>query len=763
MDAKPPSRLPLVGLALAAVAGIAVGDIFDPDPRFAVAVGLLCLVGGARKTWALLLATAAIFAAVHVWQWQDNPSRAWARAIAPEPRAVRVTGIIIDEPEPVQGSVGRWRTKVRTEKWEVDGRTFHRTTDLVARWQGESTPRYGDLWSIEGIVAAPEAPRNPGQFDARLWRERQNVFLELRGRETDRSRLIARDRGSAVKAAAIASREWIMRALGLGLENDESVRAVIAGITLGAREDAAESFADAFRQTGTMHLFSVSGLHVGMFGLLLWLALRPLGLTRRHSVLIIVPTLLFYAMVTGAQPASLRAAAMISIALGGLLLDRPVSTGNSLAAAALLLLGADTNQLFQPGFQLSFCVVASILLLAPFFDRRLVPVLRPDAFIPRRLYTAAQKLQSSLGRALAATLSVSLASWLGSLGLTAGYFHLVPLASIPTNMVAVPLAFAILALAMLAIIAAPFSSWVAVVFNNANWGATSALLAVVPWAASLPGAYLSLPPGWLLPPAQLTVFDLGTGGAQLLRTREQAWLLDTGATRDFESVVEPALRAAGIARLDALVLTHGDAGHIGGAPLVMESASPRRIFDSTLRDRSRVRRDFHAALAAGKIPKSLVLPGDRALLGPETSVEFLFPYPERGGRTADDQTIITRLDQGAFRILLMSDAGAETENFLLRTAPETLKADILVLGRHGDDLMATADFLAAVQPRAIILAAPDPFRDGSDEAALRERLVASAAQIFDQQECGAVTVTFSEDSAEVRGFLGGQAIEFSPR
>jgi len=258
MDAKHPPRLPLVGLALAAVTGIAFGDFFHPDPRLAAAIALLCLAGGVRKTWALLLATAAIFAAVHVWQWQENPSRAWARTIAPEPRAVRITGIIIDEPEPVQGSAGRWRAKVRAEKWEVDGHVFHRTTDLVARWQGGSSPRYGDLWSIEGVVAAPEAPRNPGQFDARLWRERQNVFLELRGRETDRSRLIARDRGSPIKAAAIASREWIMRALGLGLENDESVRAVIAGITLGAREDAAESFADAFRQTGTMHLFSIN-------------------------------------------------------------------------------------------------------------------------------------------------------------------------------------------------------------------------------------------------------------------------------------------------------------------------------------------------------------------------------------------------------------------------------------------------------------------------------------------------------------------------
>ena len=184
---------------------------------------------------------------------------------------------------------------------------------------------------------------------------------------------------------------------------------------------------------------------------------------------------------------------------------------------------------------------------------------------------------------------------------------------------------------------------------------------------------------------------------------------------------------------------------------------------SAVRAIARVGLVVHAALAAGNIPKSLVLPGDRENLGPETSVEFLFPHPGRGGRTADDQTIITRLDQGAFRILLMSDAGAETENFLLRSAPEKLKADILVLGRHAEDLLATTDFLAAVQPRAIILAAPDPFRDGSDEPALHERLAASDAAVFDQQQCGAVTVTFGAERAQIRGFLGGPTVELAPR
>ena len=111
----------------------------------------------------------------------------------------------------------------------------------------------------------------------------------------------------------------------------------------------------------------------------------------------------------------------------------------------------------------------------------------------------------------------------------------------------------------------------------------------------------------------------------------------------------------------------------------------------------------------------------------------------------------------------MSDSGAETEAMLLRGDCEDLRADILVLGRHSEDLFAKEEFLAAVRPRVVVLAAPDPFPEGSDEAALRERLTATGAEIFDQQECGAVTIIYHPGHAEIRGFLDHRSVEIPPR
>ena len=757
------SRLPLLGVALAAVSGILVAEYFPP-PLPVLAVATLTALASAffrGNTATVLLAAAGTFALAHAWQWNANPDRAWAEAVAPAPRHAEVTGILIDEPE--QRTPGIWRARLRAETWNFGADNVPRPAEIVVRWRSGKTARYGDRWRLAGRLAPFAPTRNPGQFDTASWWARQNVFLELRSRDAGQAELLARDQGSPVKAAALSARAWIMGTLGIGLESRPQIHAVIAGITLGASGDAAEDFEPAFRQTGTLHLFAVSGLHVGMFGLLLWFALRPLGLNRRQAILVIVPLLFFYSLVTGAKPSSLRAATMISLALGGFLLDRAPAPGNSLAAAALVLLGYDTNQLFQPGFQLSFVVVAAIILLAPPLDRRLAARWRPDPFLPRKLYSFFQRGQARAGRFAAASLAVSASSWLGSLPLTVSFFHLVPVLAIPGNMIAVPLAFVVLSLAVLALLGGAFTPFLAAVFNHVNSVVTAALIALVQWTAALPGAWFHLPPAFLQPAARLTVFDLSTGGAQLLRTRDGAWLFDTGTEHDARTVLEPALRAAGIGQLDAVVLTHGDNEHLGGAPHLLATQSPRQWITGALRDRSRSRATLHALLQDRAQPKSLALPGDRLRAGPETVITILHPAPSDRARIADDQSIVARLDQGPFRILLMGDSGAAAEDALIRRSAGELRADILVLGRHKEDLFATDEFLAAVQPRVVILAPRDPFRDGSDEPALRTRLAATGAELFDQDQCGAVIVTYGKDHAQLRGFLNGQAAALTPR
>src|SRR5207302_6946806 len=123
------------------------------------------------------------------------------------------------------------------------------------------------------------------------------------------------------------------------------------------------------------------------------------------------------AAITGLHTASVRAAVMSALLLGGIFFDRKVLALNSLAAAGFLILLFDSNQLFTSGFQLSFAVVGAIVLLADPMFVRFGRIVSPDPFLPRALLSRAQRFRIKAGRKVTRGASVSLAAWIGSLPL----------------------------------------------------------------------------------------------------------------------------------------------------------------------------------------------------------------------------------------------------------------------------------------------------------------------------------------------------------
>ena len=192
---------------------------------------------------------------------------------------------------------------------------------------------------------------------------------------------------------------------------------------------------------------------------------------------------------TGLKAASVRSALMAAIVLLGMMANRRPVLFNNLCAAGFLIVLIDTNQLFNPGFQLSFCVVAAIMLFSGPLASVLARPFRPDPFLPERLLSSPRRFLARGATRLASLVAVSTAAWLGSLPLTMGYFHLVSITALPCNMLAVPLSFAIMAVAMLSLGTGLFSAWVASIYNQTNWLLAKLLLGIVHTFASLPGSF----------------------------------------------------------------------------------------------------------------------------------------------------------------------------------------------------------------------------------------------------------------------------------
>src|SRR5207244_5761941 len=203
-----------------------------------------------------------------------------------------------------------------------------------------------DELKLFGIAEAIAPPRNPGEFDMSSYLARRDVRRRLFVRYPEDGVLVRHGGGNPILRAAQKSRAWMQSALYQNLDDAPDVQTFISGITLGLRHQTPEDIEEPFQQTGTLHLFAVAGLHVGIVAALLWmLATTVARLPRKWATAIVIPLVFFYAAVTGLHVSSIRAAAMASILLGGLFFERKAFLANSLAAAAFFLLCWDTNEL----------------------------------------------------------------------------------------------------------------------------------------------------------------------------------------------------------------------------------------------------------------------------------------------------------------------------------------------------------------------------------------------------------------------------------
>ncbi len=766
MDAaKAWPRQPFVGIALSAIAGVLAADVLP----FPGEIGLAACVGGAgcaailvRRSLVTYGFAAAAFFALHELRLHDSPAAALARLTGNAPTAVTVRGFVATQPKVSARGIATFTIALR--QIEIDGVSHATSARALVRWK--QTARYGDEVHLFGTAEPIPPPRNPGEFDMRAYLARHGVNRQLFIRYPENGRIVRHTTGNLIIAAADRTRTALQAILTRDLDDSPDVQAAITGMALGVRHQTPQDIEEPFQQTGTLHLFAVAGLHVAIVAQLLWIVARLARLGRKWSTGAIIVALFFYSAVTGLHTSSVRAAIMSAVLLSGYFVERKVFALNSVAAAAVLILCWDTNEVFGVGFQLSFAVVTTIVLIADPLFRLLRKTFAVDPFLPRSLFSRFQRARQAIWSWFARGLSVSAAAWIGALVPMLAYYNLVTPISLIANLAVVPLAFFVLAAALTSAVAAAFSGTISVLFNNANWLLTRGVLALVQVFAQVPMGhwYVEHPhrPSHAL--LELTALDVGTGGAVHVRSGGRDWLIDAGARRDFNRTTREYLRFRGVNRLNALLLTHADAGHIGGARDVIDVFHPQMIAESAAPARSAVNRELAGYIASSTAHHEIARAGTEWRLGRDVHARVLFPPADFRASSADDQAIVLQFFAGGkCCALLMSDSGEATERALLDSGVD-LRSDVIIKGAHRSGISGTADFLAAVQPKAIVATS----RDFPESERLKDEWVASVRargiQLFRQDETGAVRVlVFRGGRIEVRSYLTSQVFRSSNR
>lgn len=641
----------------------------------------------------------------------------------------------------------------------------------------------GDLVRASVRLGSGGSFRNFGAFSY----ERYLQTMGIHRRGSTKSALLV-SRAAPAPAGSVRSRiSRVRRGIQAELERRfpapdgldiSSEGAVLEALLLGEDGRLDEATVENLQTTGLYHLFAISGGHIAIINLLLFSLFRFFRMSRRVSSLALAVFLVFYTALVEGSPSVLRAVLMTLAVLAGRLLWKDVHVLNTIAASAFVLLLANPSSLFDIGFQLTYAATLTIILF-------MTPLVRRLPRLPLKISELA---------------AMSLAASLGAAPLIARSFNRVSFSSLLLNFPAIPLvgvimgvgyAFLPLAAAWPAAAALPAAALrllvagFALVSHSLDAFPFLSVRVPTPKTGVLCGYYLALgltllPPrfrfqrpaalaaalafaGLLVaspfraspPGLRVTLIDVGQGESILVEfPGRQTMLIDGGGLPATlfdvgERVVAPVLWRKGITRIDRLVLTHAHPDHLGGLPALARDFRIGEFWEGRPAPPEGAYAELLRALPAGTVRRRCGR-GSRFDIGP-VAVEILHP-PLPGdsgapGPPGNEDSLVIRLAAAGTSFLFMGDAGPETEKALLASGID-LRSDVLKAGHHGSAASTSAELLAAVRPRLVLVSAGEGNTYGFPSPAFLARCDRAGAVVLRTDLDGAVEVL--EDGRRLR-------------
>jgi competence protein ComEC len=563
-------------------------------------------------------------------------------------------------------------------------------------WEGRGeTPVAGAEVRGVGNFTALREMRNPGDFDQAGWLRSQGIATVFEARH---QRTEVRTGPSAAFGASL--RRGFRTAVTDGLAEQSQEAVVIRAVVIGEQPPDAEELVAAFRNSGTLHAFSVSGLHVAMVGMIGWFVLGWLGVPRKWAILLLLPLIFGYSWITGNSAPAVRSAWMAAVFLGAFVFQRKPDLLNALGAVLLVAMLWDGRLLFLPGVQLSYFVVAAIAVGAGRATGWFSWMARPELYLPMGMMRWWQRAWLWVRQKVAQSCGVSIAAGVGSTPLTAFHFGLVTPVSILAGVVFVPLVFILLSAALFSAAAHPLVPSAARFVNRLNGQVAWFCVEAAEAFSAIPGGHYQIRRER---EPFLLVYDLeyGSGAACFSGGDSGAVLMDCGDRYSFSRRVAPSLRRLGITP-DSVVLSHPDGGHLGGGAAVWEAFPIKQALLPVERSRSPAFRAWlnEAPLSGVRLSQA----GNFQILPmPDGARLEVIHAPEPIGQNAiaDDRVAVYRLHWRGWKLLFTSDSGLGTELDLLDRQSD-LRADVIIAGRHRGDVILCDRFLDVVDPQVIV-------------------------------------------------------------
>ena len=483
-------RAPLLWLVLPFIGGLAAGKINGSVPvtwllglALAAAAAALLSARFFPRLWAPAIVGAMFFAGASSYTLHRARLPAWEARPAREARlALRVERVFVQTD--TRRATGL-ATVVRTEEHlrELAGQGIYFS---LALRKGEAPPIRSAEIATAGVLAV--LPRDPPADTFEGYLAGAGINFRL-----NRGRLLAEEKPAhAYYRFCARAAERCHEILGLGIaEKRPALAGLLRAMMLGATHEPSAEQHTLFMQSGTMHLFAISGLNIGVIAGALQAILLLLRLPSWLRLVIGAALLWLFVDITGAAPSAVRAFTMAVFLHAAFVLQRPANVLAALVASALAVLLIAPLQVFSASFLMSYGIVAALLLLGlPLGDAWLARW-SPWRDLPKPTWRWWQHAIDATWRALATAMAIGVATTLVSLLTGVQFFRLLTPGALAANLVLIPAAMVVTLAGFASLLCGFVGFGFGAVLGN---HAAALVLAIIEWlvrlSVKLPGAFV---------------------------------------------------------------------------------------------------------------------------------------------------------------------------------------------------------------------------------------------------------------------------------
>ena len=635
---------------------------------------------------------------------------------------------------------------------------------------------------LEGMLVLPELPRNPGQFNRRIYESGKKIDFYLENPTV----LEVKEQRSGVREVVEIWKTEMMNRCEKIYPDEEA--GILEAMLFGEKSELSGDIKELYQAAGISHVLVISGLHISLLALAVAGILRRLGFPMPVWVILSVGVLAGYGILIGQPTTAVRALLMFFVLQGARLLGRSYDLLSALAFAGILMLLDNPDLILDGGCRLSFCAVIGV----GWYVSEKNKIFRSIGEKEKRKNRGKGGKGSSAG-AILENIRAGWYLWLFTLPVMLDTFYQVSVVGLLWNLVAIPLLPVIIASGGLGVVLAGWNIFLGSLAGSPAYGMLqlyreigniSEKLPVGMWTPGQPskpviaGYYLVIfllvlvekqlikrEKRWKIFPGmelcsmllllllmahpwqqreKITFLDVGQGDASLLQSGGQTLLLDGGSISQKNVgtyVILPYIKQQGISCLEAVVLTHTDQDHINGVTEVLEEGKKGWLtvknlmypywMEGTEQGKQLKKLAEEAGASCRKIRA-----GDRLTIG---KAEAVVLYPKEQEKIAEPNagSLVLFWKWEGVRAMFTGDLPEEKERELLQNLPA---CEILQVGHHGSATSTCREFLEQVQPSLAVISCAMKNRYGHPSPDTVDRLKKTGCEIRYTMKSGAITI-----------------------